>query len=117
MKQCSVCQEDFADKFSFCPVDGTPLNGIEVLKATPVEETATIPATAPSENGARVSPVLQQTVASIDAEPQASASDSFEETEPVSSTVYDNEFHLTIIEDRTILGRLSEELKEVGHDA
>src|SRR5215216_7398039 len=25
MKFCSVCQEEFADKFSFCPVDGTPL--------------------------------------------------------------------------------------------
>ncbi len=26
MKQCTTCQEEFADKFSFCPVDGTPLN-------------------------------------------------------------------------------------------
>ena len=26
MKQCSVCREEFADKFSFCPVDGSPLN-------------------------------------------------------------------------------------------
>ena len=25
MKFCSTCQEEFADKFSFCPVDGTPL--------------------------------------------------------------------------------------------
>src|ERR1044072_4967561 len=25
MKFCSVCEEKFADKFSFCPVDGTPL--------------------------------------------------------------------------------------------
>jgi hypothetical protein len=25
MKQCSTCLEEFADKFSFCPVDGTPL--------------------------------------------------------------------------------------------
>jgi hypothetical protein len=25
MKQCSTCREEFADKFSFCPVDGTPL--------------------------------------------------------------------------------------------
>src|SRR5688572_27931538 len=25
MKFCSQCQEEFADKFSFCPVDGTPL--------------------------------------------------------------------------------------------
>jgi len=26
MKQCSVCREEFANKFSFCPVDGSPLN-------------------------------------------------------------------------------------------
>src|SRR6185503_15095247 len=25
MKFCSTCREEFADKFSFCPVDGTPL--------------------------------------------------------------------------------------------
>src|SRR5690349_24865999 len=25
MKFCSLCKEEFADKFSFCPVDGTPL--------------------------------------------------------------------------------------------
>src|SRR5918911_2174638 len=27
MKRCSTCQEEFADRFSFCPVDGTPLSG------------------------------------------------------------------------------------------
>ena len=26
MKRCPTCQEDFADKFGFCPVDGTPLS-------------------------------------------------------------------------------------------
>src|SRR5512145_2671599 len=25
MKFCSICEEEFADKFSFCPVDGTTL--------------------------------------------------------------------------------------------
>src|SRR3954454_7954212 len=24
MKLCPTCEEEFADKFSFCPVDGTP---------------------------------------------------------------------------------------------
>src|SRR4029079_9219014 len=28
MKFCSKCQEEFADKFSFCPVDGTPLTSV-----------------------------------------------------------------------------------------
>src|SRR5215813_4552716 len=26
MKFCNTCQEQFADRFSFCPVDGTPLS-------------------------------------------------------------------------------------------
>ena len=26
MKVCSTCKEEFADKFGFCPVDGTPLH-------------------------------------------------------------------------------------------
>src|SRR6185369_11748624 len=26
MKFCSTCQEQFADRFSFCPVDGSPLS-------------------------------------------------------------------------------------------
>src|SRR6266446_8481079 len=33
MKFCSTCQEQFADRFSFCPVDGTPL---EAALAPPV---------------------------------------------------------------------------------
>src|ERR1041384_4902721 len=32
MKFCSVCQEEFADKFSFCPVDGTPLTQVAAAK-------------------------------------------------------------------------------------
>ncbi|MCP9496635.1 MAG: energy transducer TonB [Pyrinomonadaceae bacterium MAG19_C2-C3] len=36
MKRCSTCQEEFADKFSFCPVDGTPLNAYQAVE-TPIE--------------------------------------------------------------------------------
>src|SRR5436190_2522387 len=25
MKRCNACEEEFADKFSFCPIDGSPL--------------------------------------------------------------------------------------------
>src|SRR6267142_3921068 len=28
MKRCNACEEEFADKFCFCPVDGTPLNDL-----------------------------------------------------------------------------------------
>src|ERR1043165_478367 len=35
MKFCSRCEEEFADKFSFCPVDGTPLTPV-VQRVAPV---------------------------------------------------------------------------------
>jgi hypothetical protein len=28
MKRCNACEEEFPDKFSLCPVDGTPLNSL-----------------------------------------------------------------------------------------
>src|SRR5882672_1965084 len=54
MKFCDTCQEQFADRFSFCPVDGTPLSAVpeppaatvsvaaaEVEASYPTAETAT----------------------------------------------------------------------------
>jgi TonB family protein len=78
MKRCSTCQEEFADKFSFCPVDGTPL----------------------SEQVADANVIV---------------SEGFDEgrTAPPIS----NEFHLTIIEERSILARLSEQLRALAADA
>src|SRR5918911_1598597 len=35
MKFCSVCEEKFADKFSFCPVDGTPLTAVSANGSAP----------------------------------------------------------------------------------
>ncbi len=40
MKFCSTCREEFADKFSFCPVDGTPLNAPVIEPAEPVVSAA-----------------------------------------------------------------------------
>jgi len=33
MKTCTACEEQFEDKFSFCPVDGTPLNSLAAALA------------------------------------------------------------------------------------
>ncbi len=35
MKLCNSCQEQFADRFSFCPVDGTPLSVVPVAPTPP----------------------------------------------------------------------------------
>ncbi|MDT4897296.1 MAG: hypothetical protein QOH25_2373, partial [Acidobacteriota bacterium] len=40
MKHCPVCQEEFANKFSFCPVDGTPLD--ELTASSPMPDISPI---------------------------------------------------------------------------
>src|SRR6476620_2241916 len=64
MKFCDTCHEQFADRFSFCPVDGTPLTAVAAVPATtpasdietsyPVAEAETFqrPATVPFEASA-----------------------------------------------------------------
>src|ERR1051326_2084586 len=34
MKFCNTCQEEFAERFSFCPVDGTPLTAVPAAGAS-----------------------------------------------------------------------------------
>src|SRR5438132_11868366 len=69
MKFCTTCQEEFADKFSFCPVDGTPLSAVP---AAPV-----VTAQAATTNAS----------ASISARSGRSAS---------ALPTYSNDYHLTI---------------------
>src|SRR6266481_2598567 len=40
MKFCDTCQEEFADRFSFCPVDGTPLSAVAAAPALKVNAPA-----------------------------------------------------------------------------
>src|SRR5881227_3712960 len=40
MKFCNSCQEQFADRFSFCPVDGTPLSPVPTPTVAPVNTSA-----------------------------------------------------------------------------
>src|SRR5437660_7796488 len=40
MKFCDTCQEQFADRFSFCPVDGTPLSAVPAAPAPKVNAPA-----------------------------------------------------------------------------
>jgi TonB family protein len=42
MKFCSTCQEQFADRFSFCPVDGTPLTAVAADTVAPPTASAPI---------------------------------------------------------------------------
>jgi len=99
MKVCSTCKEEFADKFGFCPVDGTPLN---VLVSEPTRTT---------DNAWSDSVPV---VPNVPGEPPAG--------EPIlagagsMALVPRGEFHLTMIDDAGLVGRLAKEVSDVAHE-
>jgi TonB family protein len=108
MKFCSVCKEEFADKFSFCPVDGTPLNAV----APPVEDPSVTVNRDPSVT------VNRDTVA----ESAAAFITAPVESEPAwvgsntsSALALRDEYHLTFLDDSGLVARLSHELKDTAH--
>ena len=100
MKQCSTCREEFADKFSFCPVDGTPL-------ADSVEAVAQLPL--PEKEKPASSVQAQSVAASQPVQPQSET--------PVTALVHANEYHLTFVDDTGLTRRLMDELKVVAHNS
>src|SRR6266849_21825 len=102
MKFCNTCQEQFANRFSFCPVDGTPLG---VAPATWISASA--------RNIETSYPVAEITV------PTPSVSEPVYSAIPVtaaaSGTGMVGDYHLTILEDRGLLYRLASELGGVAH--
>lgn len=101
MKFCSKCQEEFADKFSFCPVDGTPLNLIDAqlnepsITVGPGDGDFTNEE-APSGFGAAAS--------------AASAA-----AGTAGALAARGEYHLTIMSDTGLVSRLAGEIKDVAH--
>ena len=107
MKQCSTCREEFADKFSFCPVDGTPL--VEQADS-PVDQTP------PPEMTRASMPTPQQHTA-----PAESYAVNAGEEVPAQSTSTAlapvGEYHLTFVDDTGLTRRLTEELRQVAHSS
>jgi TonB family protein len=97
MKFCSTCQEEFADKFSFCPVDGTPLTAV----VEKVEESVTRPA-------------VQQAPVFTATEPVYAAATAGAAAGVIAPK---GEYHLTFIDDAGLTHRLVAELKEVAHNS
>ena len=109
MKFCSRCEEEFADKFSFCPVDGTPLTPVSAKVPVSTEDPSV---TVTRDNDPSVTKAQRIT-------PQVPAS------EPVyaaaagggsSALALRDEYHLTIMDDAGLVSRLSHELKDVAHE-
>ena len=103
MKFCSVCQEEFADKFSFCPVDGTPLAVV-----TPKQEDPSI--TVSKDQSPAIEIPFTQADETLDSEPAYAAANTS------SALVLRDEYHLTIMDDSGLLARLGHELGDVKHE-
>jgi TonB family protein len=89
MKLCTTCQEEFANKFSFCPIDGTPLNELAAaIVATPA------PAVILQADGGGGG----QAVAAL-------------------AFLPDQDYHLTMLDDAGLTSRLFSELKSVARQS
>lgn len=114
MKFCSVCEEEFADKFSFCPVDGTPLT--EIIPKVNDESVTAISdpsLTVNSDQKPRIEVPFNQSDIQADSEPgepiYAAAGNSM-------AMVLRDEYHLTMLDDSGLAARLTHELKDVAHE-
>src|SRR5215217_252390 len=110
MKFCSVCQEEFAEKFSFCPVDGTPLARV----TPPVEDPSVTVNRDPSVTVNRdtvAESAATYTKAPVESEPAWVASGN-----TASALALRDEYHLTIMDDSGLVARLSHEVKDVAHE-
>jgi TonB family protein len=115
MKFCSTCQEEFAAKFSFCPVDGTPLSDAREHEEITVSE-VTVDSPVKSEPVRSFAPSIitepaVQVVPPVQRErvlQSASASS--------AASIERDEYHLTFLDDKGLTRRLAEELRAVAHD-
>jgi TonB family protein len=103
MKFCSVCEEEFADKFSFCPVDGTPLTLV-----SPKQEDPSI--TVSKDQSPAIEIPFTQADETVDSEPVYAAANTS------SALALRDEYHLTIMDDSGLLARLGHELGDVKHE-
>jgi len=103
MKFCSVCEEEFADKFSFCPVDGTPLTLV-----SPNGEDSSV--TVSRDRAPVIEVPFTQSDLPAGSEPVYAASNTS------SAMVLRDEYHLTIMDDAGLAARLTHELRDVAHE-
>jgi TonB family protein len=111
MKFCSVCEEEFADKFSFCPVDGTPLT--QVVPKVGDESVTAISdpsLTVNSDQKPRIEVPFNQSDIPADSEPVYAASGNS------MAMVLRDEYRITMLDDAGLAARLSHEIKDVAHE-
>ena len=106
MKFCSVCEEEFADKFSFCPVDGTPLT---LVSPNGDEPSLTV---SKDNQSPKIEVPFNQAHVPAASEPvyAAAANNS-------SALALREEYHLTMLDDAGLVARLSHEFKDVARES
>jgi TonB family protein len=109
MKFCNSCQEQFADRFSFCPVDGTPLSAVPVAPPPP-------PAAKPAD--IETSYPMSETVSAANQRAATPPPKIAVPATVAASAAHEmiGEYHLTILEDTGLLTRLAGELGNVAHN-
>src|SRR5437588_4170360 len=108
MNFCNSCKEQFADRFSFCPVDGTPLSAISAPTVAPANTSAPVDVEASYPMSETVSQASPRAATPVQVPMTAAAT-------AAASSMF-GEYHLTILEDRGLLPRLAEELGGVAHN-
>jgi len=111
MKQCPTCQEDFADKFAFCPVDGTALGAAAAAPAVSTRTEEPVTAAAPAYEA------RQYASDGNGAGAASNGTAAGEETVASHPHIDRGEYRLTFLEDDGLTRRLTRELKGVAHDA
>ena len=107
MKFCSKCQEEFADKFSFCPVDGTPLT---VASPKIVDD----PSVTVSKND---QPPAIQAAAAYTEQPEVTDTTWTAASAAAGTTsalALRDEYHLTFLSDEGLTSRLTHELRDTA---
>src|SRR2546423_2229695 len=114
MKFCSVCEEKFADKFSFCPVDGTPLTAIAANGDDPSVTMARDPSLTVSRNhqAAAIDTPTAHREETANTEPAYAAAAAGAST----AMVLRDEFHFTFLDDSGLVSRLSRQLGDVRRE-
>jgi TonB family protein len=106
MKFCSLCKEEFADKFSFCPVDGTPLTAV----TAPVEDPSVTVNRDPSATVNR--DTVAESAAAFSQEPVENEPAWIPPSNTSSAIAVREEYHLTIMDDTGLIPRLFHEVSD-----
>lgn len=111
MKFCKTCQEEFAERFSFCPVDGTPLSAapVQAVSAPPADIETTYPVAEPDIARVEVPTPVPVTTPIVEPRPAKPATAPIQATRARTQETSD-ELHLTFLEDTGLLTRLASKL-------